>query len=963
MASGLDDLLSGLPGFSKPSMKELKQQGRGTSSTPLQANAAASRSPAATGTASPLRPPQAPGTSPAAVPFGMDQLDHLVKSQSSPALAAQRASANSASSGSLGGLGSAGGRPTAAGGAAPPTPPEHSSAGAFDDLLGGLGGSARGGASMRSSGVPAAGQPVPAAAAAASAAAESDRSAQLTASALATGAAPSPAPLLPVDGPTGSPPVLDEDPFAMFGGPPPAALAAPLAGSSAAAVPVASPDDGFLDAFAAPPARQPEAATQQHYGAATPSSAAAAAAGHDPLDFGDFLGSDDREAPPPAPPASTTQAAPGSGSGPPVAPAGAAGPTSSFGYERRSAGTSGATQSRYRVFDYVDAEPDSSGPATGFAGAAGPRTAGPAAAGPTPARAPSTGPLEEGMRAGSAGSGSLSGSRAGSVHAADGFGPPARSSPGATGGGGALHADSYAHPAQNTKEVVAELSKKAATAFQSGTKWFMKASKNLVSQVQQRLDHQGHGQGGPSSGGGPPRRPGEPAPFHYDWAAQLSRVSPNSRSAALGAMAEEDRLAVQRVLDESTLGDSYMEGPGYEGYATPAGSRQQQQQGPAAAAQREGSRHGAGAPSPAGAAPRAGSLPAAGDAGTSRSSSLSSLGAGAGAAAAPPPAYDQLFGSHDAPLPAAQQQQQPQPQQAQQQVRPPQPPAPDEDLLGMDGRSGSGGSAASAHTAAGATPLAPAAAAAAAAATDADFLFGSADSSAPAGSAGTSHIDDLFTVPAAKPPAASGRSSGAAGAAQAGRVPGAAAAAATRRPASGLDSMIDLGGDLPSVDTAGFGQLYQDADADAGEGGDEPEVRRALRQKRIQEKHERMMRQLAEKRARDEAEAAEKSGKVELRSALKPKIDAWSAGKKDNIRALLASLHTVLWQDSGWTQPSMADMVEPGKVKRAYMKANLVVHPDKVKQKGGTLEQVATADMVFDVLKAAWGKFEASGRA
>lgn len=175
--------------------------------------------------------------------------------------------------------------------------------------------------------------------------------------------------------------------------------------------------------------------------------------------------------------------------------------------------------------------------------------------------------------------------------------------------------------------------------------------------------------------------------------------------------------------------------------------------------------------------------------------------------------------------------------------------------------------------------------------------------------------------------------------------------------------MIDLGGELPAVDTAGFGQLYQDADVNAGGEGDEPEVRRVLRQRRIQEKHERMMRQLAEKRARDEAEAAEKSGKVELRTTLKPKIDAWSAGKKDNIRALLASLHTVLWEGSGWTQPSMADMVEPGKVKRAYMKANLVVHPDKVKQKGGTLEQVATADMVFDVLKAAWGKFEASGRA
>lgn len=42
--------------------------------------------------------------------------------------------------------------------------------------------------------------------------------------------------------------------------------------------------------------------------------------------------------------------------------------------------------------------------------------------------------------------------------------------------------------------------------------------------------------------------------------------------------------------------------------------------------------------------------------------------------------------------------------------------------------------------------------------------------------------------------------------------------------------------------------------------------------------------------------------------------------------------------------------------------ANLVVHPDKVKQKGGTLEQVATADMVFDVLKGAWGKFEVQQR-
>lgn len=46
-------------------------------------------------------------------------------------------------------------------------------------------------------------------------------------------------------------------------------------------------------------------------------------------------------------------------------------------------------------------------------------------------------------------------------------------------------------------------------------------------------------------------------------------------------------------------------------------------------------------------------------------------------------------------------------------------------------------------------------------------------------------------------------------------------------------------------------------------------------------------------------------------------------------------------------------------VKKSYMRANLVVHPDKVKQKGGSLDRVVTADITFDILKTAWGKFEA----
>ncbi len=56
----------------------------------------------------------------------------------------------------------------------------------------------------------------------------------------------------------------------------------------------------------------------------------------------------------------------------------------------------------------------------------------------------------------------------------------------------------------------------------------------------------------------------------------------------------------------------------------------------------------------------------------------------------------------------------------------------------------------------------------------------------------------------------------------------------------------------------------------------------------------------------------------------------------------------------------MTELLEPQRVKRAYMKANLVVHPDKVKQKGGTVEQIVIADIAFDALKVAWAKFEAA---
>ncbi|POI34137.1 hypothetical protein CIB84_002111, partial [Bambusicola thoracicus] len=62
----------------------------------------------------------------------------------------------------------------------------------------------------------------------------------------------------------------------------------------------------------------------------------------------------------------------------------------------------------------------------------------------------------------------------------------------------------------------------------------------------------------------------------------------------------------------------------------------------------------------------------------------------------------------------------------------------------------------------------------------------------------------------------------------------------------------------------------------------------------------------------------------------KLKILEWIEGKERNIRALLSTMHTVLWAgETKWKPVSMADLVTPEQVKKVYRRAVLVVHPDK----------------------------------
>ncbi|KAK9377386.1 uncharacterized protein V1513DRAFT_461836 [Lipomyces chichibuensis] len=106
----------------------------------------------------------------------------------------------------------------------------------------------------------------------------------------------------------------------------------------------------------------------------------------------------------------------------------------------------------------------------------------------------------------------------------------------------------------------------------------------------------------------------------------------------------------------------------------------------------------------------------------------------------------------------------------------------------------------------------------------------------------------------------------------------------------------------------------------------------------------------------DEAEAQD-AEKFALHDKVEQKLAAWRSGKEDNLRALIGSLDTILWAETGWAKVSMADLVVPKKVKINYMKAVAKTHPDKIAA-NATLEQKMIAQGVFVSLNKAWAEFK-----
>jgi len=86
-------------------------------------------------------------------------------------------------------------------------------------------------------------------------------------------------------------------------------------------------------------------------------------------------------------------------------------------------------------------------------------------------------------------------------------------------------------------------------------------------------------------------------------------------------------------------------------------------------------------------------------------------------------------------------------------------------------------------------------------------------------------------------------------------------------------------------------------------------------------------------------------------------IKKW-AGKnnqRNNIRALLCTLHEVVWKESEWQALGLSDLMANGQIKKHYYKALTKFHPDK--NQDADYRQKYIAERVTNELNAAWDEF------
>lgn len=162
--------------------------------------------------------------------------------------------------------------------------------------------------------------------------------------------------------------------------------------------------------------------------------------------------------------------------------------------------------------------------------------------------------------------------------------------------------------------------------------------------------------------------------------------------------------------------------------------------------------------------------------------------------------------------------------------------------------------------------------------------------------------------------------------------------------------------------TNSFGGLrYPYASAYNGVEGESAQRCKA-RLERYQRTAERAAKALEEKNMRDLLAQREQAERNRLAESLDADVKRWSSGKEGNLRALLSTLQYILGPESGWQPIPLTEVITSAAVKKAYRKATLCVHPDKLQQRGASIHQKYISEKVFDLLKEAWNRFNSEER-
>lgn len=160
---------------------------------------------------------------------------------------------------------------------------------------------------------------------------------------------------------------------------------------------------------------------------------------------------------------------------------------------------------------------------------------------------------------------------------------------------------------------------------------------------------------------------------------------------------------------------------------------------------------------------------------------------------------------------------------------------------------------------------------------------------------------------------------------------------------------------------AGPSSMLHYSYSSVGVEGESPQRYRA-RLERYRRTADRAEKALAEKNMRDLLAQKEQAERSRLAESLDVEVKRWSNGKEGNLRALLSTLQYILGPESGWQPVPLTEVITSAAVKKAYRKATLCVHPDKLQQRGASIQQKYTCEKVFDLLKEAWGKFTSEER-